>query len=149
LAFKRILDECFFATFSGRACEAKPLSGYAENIIEGYLSRAPERLYRRLLVLLPISGFAFTAAIERRLGKQAHWVPVLAIGAVWVIAMVLVVQVLSGSAPLLEGSEDTHGFALTLTRQAVVLDRGRVVHRGPSADLLDDPQTLHRLVAVS
>jgi hypothetical protein len=37
LAFKRILDECFFATFSGRACEAKPLSGYAENIIEGYL----------------------------------------------------------------------------------------------------------------
>ncbi len=68
-----------------------------------------------LLVLLPISGFAFTAAIGRRLGKQAHWVPVLAIGAVWVIAMVLVVQVLSGSAPLLEGSEDTHGFALTLT----------------------------------
>ena len=45
MAFKRILDECFFATFSGRACEAKPLSGYAENIIEGYLSRAPERLY--------------------------------------------------------------------------------------------------------
>jgi len=44
LAFKRILDECFFATFSGRACEAKPLSGYAENIIEGYLSRVPERL---------------------------------------------------------------------------------------------------------
>ena len=45
MAFKRILDECFFATFSGRACEARPLSGYAENIIEGYLSRAPERLY--------------------------------------------------------------------------------------------------------
>ena len=45
MGFKRILDECFFATFSGRACEARPLSGYAENIIEGYLSRAPERLY--------------------------------------------------------------------------------------------------------
>jgi hypothetical protein len=45
LGFKHILDECFFATFSGRACEARPLSGYAENIIEGYLSRAPERLY--------------------------------------------------------------------------------------------------------
>jgi branched-chain amino acid transport system ATP-binding protein len=40
-------------------------------------------------------------------------------------------------------------LALTLTRQTVVLDRGRVVHRGPSAALLDDPQTLHRLVAVS
>ena len=40
-------------------------------------------------------------------------------------------------------------LALTLTRQSVVLDRGRVVHRGPSAVLLDDPQTLHRLVAVA
>ena len=40
-------------------------------------------------------------------------------------------------------------LALTLTRQALVLDRGRVVHRGPSAELLTDPQTLHRLVAVA
>ena len=40
-------------------------------------------------------------------------------------------------------------LALTLTRQALVLDRGRIVHRGPSAALLDDPQTLHRLVAVA
>ena len=31
-------------------------------------------------------------------------------------------------------------LALTLTRQALVLDRGRVVHRGPSDDLLGDPQ---------
>jgi branched-chain amino acid transport system ATP-binding protein len=40
-------------------------------------------------------------------------------------------------------------LALTLTRKALVLDRGRIVHRGPSDDLLNDPQTLHRLVAVS
>ena len=40
-------------------------------------------------------------------------------------------------------------LALTLTRQAVVLDRGRIVHRGPSADLLADPDVLHRLVAVA
>jgi len=40
-------------------------------------------------------------------------------------------------------------LALLLTRQAVVLDRGRVVHRGPSEDLLNAPDTLHRLVAVS
>ena len=40
-------------------------------------------------------------------------------------------------------------LALLLTRQAVVLDRGRVVHRGPSEDLLNDPDTLHRLVAVA
>ena len=40
-------------------------------------------------------------------------------------------------------------LALSLTRNALVLDRGRIVHRGPSEALLDDPDTLHRLVAVS
>jgi branched-chain amino acid transport system ATP-binding protein len=40
-------------------------------------------------------------------------------------------------------------LALSLTRQAVVLERGRVVHRGPSEALLEDPDTLHRLVAVA
>jgi len=67
-----------------------------------------------LLVVLPIAGFAITALIGRRLGKQAHWIPVLGIFVVWVIAMGLVYQVLSGSAPLLEGSEDLHGYAVQL-----------------------------------
>jgi branched-chain amino acid transport system ATP-binding protein len=40
-------------------------------------------------------------------------------------------------------------LALTLTRQAVVLERGRIVHRSTSETLLEDPETLHRLVAVS
>jgi branched-chain amino acid transport system ATP-binding protein len=40
-------------------------------------------------------------------------------------------------------------LALGLTRNAVVLDRGRVVHRSPSRALVDDPAALHRLVAVS
>ncbi|MGI6245544.1 MAG: ABC transporter ATP-binding protein [Pseudochelatococcus sp.] len=40
-------------------------------------------------------------------------------------------------------------LALQLTSQAIVLDRGRVVHASASADLLDDPDKLHRLVAVS
>jgi branched-chain amino acid transport system ATP-binding protein len=40
-------------------------------------------------------------------------------------------------------------LALTLTRHAVVLERGRVVHRASSEALLEDPDTLHRLVAVS
>jgi len=40
-------------------------------------------------------------------------------------------------------------LALSLTRRVLVLDRGRIVHRGPSEDLLQDPDTLHRLVAVS
>jgi branched-chain amino acid transport system ATP-binding protein len=40
-------------------------------------------------------------------------------------------------------------LALALTRQALVLERGRVVHASDSASLLRDEATLHRLVAVS
>ena len=39
---------------------------------------SPESLIP-LLVVLPLAGFAITALIGRRLGKQAHWIPVLAI----------------------------------------------------------------------
>ena len=40
-------------------------------------------------------------------------------------------------------------LALTLTREAIVLDRGQVVHRSASEDLLKHPETLDRLVAVA
>jgi branched-chain amino acid transport system ATP-binding protein len=40
-------------------------------------------------------------------------------------------------------------LALSVTRRALVLDRGRVVHQSESAQLLDDAATLHRLVAVA
>jgi branched-chain amino acid transport system ATP-binding protein len=40
-------------------------------------------------------------------------------------------------------------LALALTRQAIVLERGRVVHRAPSETLARDPDTLHRLVSVA
>jgi len=40
-------------------------------------------------------------------------------------------------------------LALSLTRQAIVLERGRVVHRSGSDALLAEPETLHRLVTVS
>ncbi|HEV3240000.1 MAG TPA: ABC transporter ATP-binding protein [Casimicrobiaceae bacterium] len=40
-------------------------------------------------------------------------------------------------------------LALGLTTQAIVLDRGRVVHRAPSAELLRDRATLDRLIAVA
>ena len=40
-------------------------------------------------------------------------------------------------------------LALSLTRHAVVLDRGRVVHASVSESLLAEPATLDRLVAVS
>ena len=69
-----------------------------------------------LLLVLPLAGFLLTALIGRRLHKQAHWIPVLAIGVVWLIAMGLVVNVLTGVAPGLEGSEETHGYAIDLFR---------------------------------
>ena len=62
----------------------------------------------KLLVLLPITGFGVTALIGRRLGKQAHWIPVLAILTVWTIAMVICVTALTGGAPF--GEE---GYSLT------------------------------------
>jgi NADH-quinone oxidoreductase subunit L len=67
-----------------------------------------------LLLVLPLAGFGLTALIGRRLGKQAHWIPVLAIFAVWLIAMAFVVSVLSGSAPLIPGTEDLHGYEIPL-----------------------------------
>ena len=45
--------------------------------------------------------------------------------------------------------EQHAALALSVTRRALVLDRGRVVHHSDSADLLRDPETLHRLVAVA
>jgi NADH-quinone oxidoreductase subunit L len=63
-----------------------------------------------LLLVLPMAGFVITAFIGRRFGKQAHWIPVGAIFLTWVVAMLAVASVLTGSAPLLPGSEDTHGY---------------------------------------
>ena len=40
-------------------------------------------------------------------------------------------------------------LALSMTTQAIVLDRGRIVHEGSSASLLDDRAMLDRLVAVA
>jgi NADH-quinone oxidoreductase subunit L len=69
-----------------------------------------------LLLVLPIAGFALTALVGRRLGKQAHWIPVLAILAVWVIAMGIVFNVLTGAAPVIggEGEEAIHGYVIPL-----------------------------------
>ena len=40
-------------------------------------------------------------------------------------------------------------LALSMTKHAIVLDRGRIVHQGSSASLLEDRATLDRLVAVA
>ena len=45
--------------------------------------------------------------------------------------------------------EQHASLALSITRQAVVLDRGRVVHHADSAGLLSSPETLKRLISVA
>ena len=96
-----------------------------------------------LLLVLPLAGFLLTALIGRRLHKQAHWIPVLAIGAVWLIAMGLVVNVLTGVAPLLEGSEETHGYAIDLFRW---IPAGEFV---VDVGILIDPLTACLLIVVT
>jgi len=44
--------------------------------------------------------------------------------------------------------EQHAGIALSLTEQAIVLERGRMVHRARSVDLLRDPVTLDRFVGL-
>ena len=40
-------------------------------------------------------------------------------------------------------------IALSITKSAVVLERGKIVHRSESAELAQDPELLQRLVAVA
>jgi NADH-quinone oxidoreductase subunit L len=49
-----------------------------------------------LIAFLPLAGFAITALVGRRLGKQAHLVPVGMVVASWLIAMVVVYTALTG-----------------------------------------------------
>jgi NADH-quinone oxidoreductase subunit L len=58
---------------------------------------------------LPLAGFLITSAIGRRLGKQAHWIPVLAVVAAWAIAMVVVFGAVTHAEPFGE-----HGHAVAL-----------------------------------
>lgn len=46
-------------------------------------------------------------------------------------------------------AEQQAQLALSLTEQVVVLDRGRIVHQGPSSQLKDDPETLAQLLGVN
>ena len=44
--------------------------------------------------------------------------------------------------------EQHAGMALTLTQEAVVMERGTIVHRAPSRELLSDAATLDRLIGL-
>src|SRR6478736_4333850 len=61
------------------------------------------------IAVLPLAGFGFTALVGRRLGKQAHWIPVLAVFVAWVIAMVVCFTALTGGKPFGE-----HGYGAVL-----------------------------------
>lgn len=45
--------------------------------------------------------------------------------------------------------EQSLGLVRRLAREVVVLDQGRVVHRGPAAELLDDPDRVQALLGVA
>ena len=72
------------------------------------------------------------------------------------LAPIIVQELMSVIRDLVTGSgmavivvEQHAKLALSLTNHAIVLERGRVVHRARSEELLADPATLHRLVAVA
>jgi len=62
-----------------------------------------------LIPALPLAGFLITAAFGRRLGDQAHWIPVGAVVLSWAVAMIVVTGALANSAPF---GEDGHGLTL-------------------------------------
>ncbi len=66
------------------------------------------------LLILPMGGFLLTALVGRRLHKQAHWIPVLAVLGVWLIASSIAYLVLTGTAPVIPGTEDVHGYTIKL-----------------------------------
>jgi NADH-quinone oxidoreductase subunit L len=63
-----------------------------------------------LIAALPLGGFAITALIGRRLGKQAHWIPVLAVFVAWLISMGAAYLSLTGQAPFADGGFDVRLF---------------------------------------
>jgi NADH-quinone oxidoreductase subunit L len=63
-----------------------------------------------LIAILPLAGFAFTAAVGRRLGKAAHWVPVGAVFIAWLIAMAAAFGALTGAEPFGEHGYGVHLF---------------------------------------
>ncbi len=108
-----------------------------------------------LLVILPLAGFGLTALVGRRLGKAAHWIPVLAIGAVWVIAMAAAYNVLSGGAPVMAGPA---GGPTAESGAAIEAAHGYLLHLGtwiPAGDFVVefgfviDPLTACLLIVVT
>jgi branched-chain amino acid transport system ATP-binding protein len=45
--------------------------------------------------------------------------------------------------------EQHASLALEFSEQAIVMDRGRIVHAGPSSDLRDEPDRLAQIMGLS
>jgi branched-chain amino acid transport system ATP-binding protein len=73
--------------------------------------------------------------------------PLEGLGPIIVQELVGVIQALRRDAGLAVILVEQHArIALSLTERAIVLDRGRIVHRGESQKLLDEPEALHGLL---
>jgi NADH-quinone oxidoreductase subunit L len=62
-----------------------------------------------LIIALPLAGFLISAAIGRRLGARDWWIPVGAVVASWVVAMIVVTATLTNAEPF---GEAGHGLTL-------------------------------------
>jgi NADH-quinone oxidoreductase subunit L len=62
-----------------------------------------------LIIALPLAGFLISAAIGRRLGERDWWIPVGAVVASWVVAMIVVTATLTNAEPF---GEAGHGLTL-------------------------------------
>ena len=56
-------------------------------------------LFLPLIAILPLAGFVITAIVGRRLGKQAHLIPVGVVGVAWAMSMVVAFLALTHGAP--------------------------------------------------
>ena len=56
-------------------------------------------LFIPLIAILPLAGFLITAVVGRRLGKQAHLIPVGAVLVAWAMSMVVAFLALTHGAP--------------------------------------------------
>jgi len=63
-----------------------------------------------LIAILPLAGFVITAAIGRRLGKAAHWIPVGAVFIAWLIASLAAFSALTAAEPFGEHGYGVHLF---------------------------------------
>ncbi|MDQ6794114.1 MAG: NADH-quinone oxidoreductase subunit L [Chloroflexota bacterium] len=62
-----------------------------------------------LIPILPLVGFLVTALIGRRLGRDAHWIPVGLVVISWAISMVVAFSALTGAPPF---GHEGHGVSL-------------------------------------